>query len=97
VHVTDCDSNGQEWTPVGDIMVTVVSTVAGCNTGGQGRDKPPSADIPIEEKRVPIRHKLEGATYDLSLSPGTTLLPQPVPLENFGAQCPVWFGRVPGR
>jgi hypothetical protein len=47
--VTDCDSNGQEWTPVGHIMVTVVSTVAGCNAAGQGRDKPLPGDIPIEE------------------------------------------------
>ncbi|MBT5003159.1 MAG: hypothetical protein HOM90_01565 [Porticoccaceae bacterium] len=38
--MTDCDSNGQEWTPVGHIMVTVVSTVAGCNADGQGRGKP---------------------------------------------------------
>ena len=34
-YVTDCDSNRQEWTPVGHIMVTVISTVAGCNALGQ--------------------------------------------------------------
>ena len=34
--MTDCDSNGLEWTPVGHIMVTVVSTVAGCKADGQG-------------------------------------------------------------
>jgi len=60
VYVTDCDSNGQEWTPVGYIIVAVASTVAGCNTGRQARDKPPSDNIPIEENRVPIRQKLEG-------------------------------------
>ena len=42
VYVTDCDSSGSEWTAVGHIMVTVVSTVAGCNADGQRRAKPPS-------------------------------------------------------
>jgi hypothetical protein len=46
-YVTDCDSNGQEWTPVGHVLVTVVSTVAGCKADGQGRAKPRSGDIRI--------------------------------------------------
>ncbi len=70
--MTDCDSNGLEWTPVGHILVTVISAVTGCKADGQGRDKPPSDDIPIEAKGAPIRHKLEGATYDLCLNLGTT-------------------------
>ena len=44
MYVTDCDSSGSEWTAVGHIMVTVVSTVAGCNAAGQGRGKPPSGE-----------------------------------------------------
>ena len=55
--VTERDSNGQEWTPVGHIMVTVVSTVVGCNKRGQGRAKPPSGES-IGSINAPSCHNL---------------------------------------
>ena len=35
VYVTDCDSNGHEWTPVGHIMATVIFTVVGYMWAGE--------------------------------------------------------------